>query len=341
MILPRFFIHFLIFVITFCFDTEASPRVGLITSSTYVGDREVAWRIKIGGERLGWEVFLDEQKGQLLKQQKFDWVICMLPKNSIKTPHYPNYLMVFHPFWYLDKQGKFDPFYEKYDGYLLTINDRETLENGLKEKNKKFFHIPFYPTTYNTPYRRLEPKHLVVMIPVWGDRLKQQRFLTLYKLLSETGLVKFYGVKPHKDIITQGYMGSLPFDGVSVIDTLQQHGIVLVSHSPIHNEASIPSARIFEAAAASAIIICDENPFVKKHFGDSVFYFDTSLSGTSMFEQIQECLHKIYQNPEKALEMAKAAHDIFIEKFTMEEQLLKLLEMHERVMEHNKLQPPN
>lgn len=333
----RSFICILILAVVFYIQCEAHIRMGIAMESNYIGDRETAWRIKIAAERLGWDVFLDESSGSQIKDQTLDWVICMLPKNQYFDARFPNYLMVFHPFNYLDKERKFKSFYEKYDGYLLTINDRESLENGLKKKNKEFNYIPFYPTVYEVPYQELNLNHLMVMIPVWGNRLTDPKFRTLHSLLSQTGFAKFYGVHPNEDIITDGYMGSIPFDGVSVIDILQQHGITLVMHSEIHNKECIPSSRIFEAAAASTVIISDENPFVKQHFGDSVFYIDTTLPAEDIADQIQLHMQTIFENPKNSLEMAQKAHQIFIEKFTMENQLLELEKLHQ-IVQLQKLQ---
>ena len=292
--------------------------------------------MKIAGEKLGWTVHLDENEGRGLTGKKLDLVICLHPYNEFSKKGCSNYLLVFHPFTYLDDKRRFKPIYEEYDGYLLTINDRKTLRKGLKEKNKRFNYIRFYPTVYNVPYKKLELNDLVVMIPVWGNRLIDSKFETLYKLLSDAGCAKFYGISQNKNIDPQYYMGSIPFDGTSVIDVLQRHGIALVFHSDIHNKELIPSSRVFEAAAASAVIISDENMFVKYHFGDSVFYIDTSASGESIFNQIQGHLNTISQDPKKALKMAKKAHQIFIKKFTMERQLMDLKDMDKKLKTRTK-----
>lgn len=320
------------FAVCFSFQLHSETCIGLATASNYVGDREVAWRIKIAGERLGWTVFLDEDNGKGLQSLDLDWVICMLPNNEFFHPSCPNYLMVFHPFWYLDEERRLLPFYERYQGYLLTINDRETIKNGLWLKGKEFEYVSFYPSVYSVPYREVPLNNLVTMIPVWSNRLTDKKFRSLYRLLSKTGSVKFYGVHKNEDIIDQGYMGAIPFDGVSVIDILQQHGIVLVLHSDIHNEEAIPSSRIFEATAASTVVISDENPFVKKIFGDTVFYIDTTQSAKKIYKQIQRHLQSIRRNPQRALAMAKAAHQIFIENFEMSDQLLRIDSMNRNII---------
>lgn len=330
MILSQFFYLLLIFTTFFGGQLYAKIHIGLMTSSNYVGDREVAWRMKIAGENLGWKVTVDEDDGRQLNYKQLDWVVCMLPYNNIASSC-PIYLMVFHPFNYLNEQRRFNLRYEKYDGFLLTIHDRDTLREGLEKSNKKFHHVTFYPTVYSVPYKRLEINNLVVMIPVWGNRLSDPKFGRLYRLLSQTGFTSFYGVNSNANINPEHYMGKVPFDGKSVIDILQKHGIVLVFHSEIHNAECLPTNRIFEAAAASAVIIADQNAFVKKHFGDSVFYIDTNEPAEIIFNQIQEHLCTILQDPDKALNMAKEAHDIFIDKFTMESQLLNIQAMHKVV----------
>lgn len=332
MVISRIFIIISLLALLFRSHLEANRSIGIVTSSTYVGDRETAWRIKIAAENLGWTAYLDEKCGKEIQHLELDWVICMLPKNNFSNPSCPNYLMVFHPHGFLDDDRTFLPFYEKYDGYLLTINDRETLADSLMLKNKKFHFVPFYPTVFEIPYQKISLNELVTMIPVWGNRRSEKRYKRLYSMLSQTGSVKFYGVHKNQHIIKEGYMGAIPFDGVSVISTLQKHGIVLVLHSNIHNENGIPSSRIFEAAAASTVIISDKNSFVKQHFGDAVFYIDASLSAEEMFNQIQAHLRTIKAYPEIALNMAKKAHDIFTEKFEMSHQLLKVEQMHNEIV---------
>jgi hypothetical protein len=166
------------------------------------------------------------------------------------------------------------------------------------------------------------------MMPIWGDRSDSSKYRTLYQMLSMSGRVKFYGLYKPQSVIHEGYMGKLPFDGISVIEALQKHGIVLIIHSERHFQFEIPSSRIFEATAASAVVICDENPFVKRHFGDSVYYIDISKTGDEIYAQIMQHVDQIALYPELALSKAKQAHQIFIDKFLMTEQLLQLEALH-------------
>jgi len=311
---------------------QAELRVGVISSGAYVGEREVGWRIKIAGENLGWTMILDEKEGKNLKKMRdLDFVICLLPGSTVPLPTCYVYQTIFHPFNYLDEERIILPVYKKYDGYLLTIRDRCSILKSFRLKNKKFNFISFYPTVPKVSYQKNRLNSLVTMLPNWSNRLTDEKFKTIYTTLSTMERVNFYGSKSSSGIVQNGYLGTIPFDGISVINVLQKHGIALIFHSDIHNKEEIPTSRIFEAAAASAVIICDQNSFVKEQFGDSVFYIDTTLSAEEICLQIQNHLKTIWQDPERSLEMAKTAHQIFTDKFLMEDQLLHLEQLNKKI----------
>jgi hypothetical protein len=329
--MSRFFMLLVALVIP-VIAMQAQIRMGIISDAKYCGEREVAHRIKAAGENLGWTVFLDETVGAgLQKIQGFDFVICLIYDNKHISFGCPIYLTLFHPFNYLDKEGRLLPVFYKYDGFLLTIEKPERFEENFKQKNKELFYIPFYPTIQSIELQENPLNTLMTMVPVWGNRRFDTKFKELYKLLDEESFSRFYGIPQNKTFTPKGYVGSLPFDGISVIKALQEHGVALIFHSEIHNAHGLPSARIFEAAAASAVIISDENPFVKKHFGDAVFYVDSALSAQELHQKICECFAEIRLNPIKALEMSRKVHEIYQEKFLMEDQLLRLKQMDEEL----------
>lgn len=321
--------YFLVLAMAITVQASAHIRMGIASSSEYCGEREIGWRIKIAAEQLGWTAILDEKEGNDIKRlTDLDWVICLLPRNVVnRNPKCPNYLTIFHPFNYLDGLRRLLPIYRRYDGYLMTIDCNSVCHPKTQSLNA----ISFYPSTFAVPYTKVELNNLVTMIPVWSERLHDARFRTLYNLLSNTGKAKFYGTCKNPDFIAQNFMGNIPFDGCSVINVIQNNGIVLVLHSNIHNIEEIPTGRIFEAAAASAVIISDQNEFVKTHFGDSVYYINTEGSGEEMYAQVMNHLNTIWSNPEAALEKAKKAHEIFMDNFEMSTQLLRLEQLHEQI----------
>ena len=305
-------------------SVQAVTSIGIVSDKSYYGERELGWRIKRAAEELGWRVFLDEDRGKIIQRvHRLDWILCLIPNIEPLRTDCGNYMAVLHPFGFFDEEGYLLPLYEKYDAYLLTIKP-ETFQS----KNRRLSTIPFYPTLQPIHYKRLALNELATILPIWSNRSKSDKYKNLYKFLSQSGFTKFYGVNHHPDLIRDGYMGQLRFDGVSVIKAYQRHGIVLVLHSALHNKFQIPSSRIFEAAAASAVIISDQNAFVKEVFGDAVFYVDTIQSSEEIYRQIQGHMAHIQRDPEMAWKMAEEAHRIFETRFSMTDQLLQIDSMH-------------
>jgi len=78
------------------------------------------------------------------------------------------------------------------------------------------------------------------------------------------------------------------------------------------------SSRIFESSAAGAVIICNENPFARRHFADSLLYIDTTLPARETYDQVRSHLAWIKAEPAKALELARRAQSIFRDNFRLD-----------------------
>ncbi|MDR0679197.1 MAG: hypothetical protein LBF24_03050 [Puniceicoccales bacterium] len=61
-----------------------------------------------------------------------------------------------------------------------------------------------------------------------------------------------------------------------------------------------------------------------KNFGDSVIYIDHDISPLEMFKQIDGHMRRILENPQEATELARRAHRIFAENFSMEKEVDKI-----------------
>ena len=138
-------------------------------------------------------------------------------------------------------------------------------------------------------------------------------------LIDIYGPVLFQGVRPWKGYSC--YRGEVPFDGKSLVKTIHQSGVALVLSSNSHIEAEMMSNRLFEAMAAGANIISDENPFVKKLLGDNAFYL---VPGEDKFKQVKSFLNWINQHPDEALEKAKFCQSIFEKQFKLSK-LIKII----------------
>ena len=182
----------------------------------------------------------------------------------------------------------------------------------------------FYPTL-SGPI--LEPtlgdQHLFYAGMNWEKTAKKPgRHDGLLGLLDDGGDLRIYGPRIYNGVEVwkgyKSYVGSIPFDGVSVVRLINQAGISLVLSSQAHAQSEMMSSRIFESSAAGAVIICNENPFARRHFGDSLLYIDTTLPVKETYRQVESHLDWIKSEPTKALELARRAQSIFRENFRLD-----------------------
>jgi hypothetical protein len=161
-------------------------------------------------------------------------------------------------------------------------------------------------------------------------RNRQGRHHELFKLLDGSGDLRVYGPKLFNGVDVwagfSSYAGPVPFDGVSIVRLIQEAGIALVLSSPAHRESELMSSRLFESLAGGAVVICDENPFGRRFFGDSLLYINTAAGPEDTYAQIRRHVEWIRAEPEKALELATRAQEIFRRDFTLDQCLTKIYE---------------
>ena len=158
----------------------------------------------------------------------------------------------------------------------------------------------------------------------------------LFKLLDKTKKIKFYG--PEKVEAWGGlrpwegyscYQHSIPFDGFSILNEINECGICLVLSSDIHRRAGAATNRTYEACAAGAVIISDENKFMLRHFKDAALFIDYNKENPEdTYKQIMEKYEWIITHPLEAQLLAEKAQKIFKEKFTLDVQLEKIFDNH-------------
>ena len=162
------------------------------------------------------------------------------------------------------------------------------------------------------------------------DKKKKGRHQDLLRCLDKDGVLRIHGPKLFGGInVWEGYncyVGPLPFDGVSVVRAIAQAGISLVFSSDAHKESELMSNRLFESLAAGAVIICDDNPFALKFFGDRLLYVDSLAPMEQVREQILVHLAWIKGHPQEALAKARAAQALFKDRFTLDRSLATIYE---------------
>ncbi len=158
-----------------------------------------------------------------------------------------------------------------------------------------------------------------------GGKSRHQEVL---KRLDKTGLLRIYGPYLFQGVRVwagyDSYVREIPFDGISMIDEISKAGVALVLSSQAHKDSELMSNRLFESLAAGALIICDENSFAKKFFGDSLLYIDSRSPVEQIFTDIMLHLDWARAHPDLALEKIAKAQALFSQKFTLTRNLSDL-----------------
>jgi hypothetical protein len=232
--------------------------------------------------------------------------------------------------------------YRKFTRHLLTHDDflscdsaagddhvMRSISNGPRRERPLF---RFYPTLSGPILEPTLGDRKLFYVGINWEKLgnKPGRHDGLLGLLDERDDFRIYGPKIFGGVdVWQGfksYVEPIPFDGASVVRLINQAGISLVLSSDAHRQSEMMSSRIFESSAAGAVIICSENPFARRHFGDSLLYIDTTLAPEDTYSQVQSHLGWIKSEPAKALAMAKRSQDIFRENFRLDTCLQRMYE---------------
>lgn len=229
---------------------------------------------------------------------------------------------------------------EDFSRYFVWMSKYDVVIGGYESNKIKADvsnHPDAYPDYYNitssiskdfviSPQKKNDLKLFYVGINLEKIQRGNTRYIKLLRYLDDLDCISIYG--PNKTLNVsnlwegfKNYNGEIPFDGYSIVKKINEAGIALALNSPVHSVYGTVSNRVYEAAAAGAVIISDENEYVRKYFGDSVFYIDITKDEDEQIEDIKSILHYIKAHPQRAYKMAKKSQEIFIEKLSMDKQV--------------------
>ena len=171
------------------------------------------------------------------------------------------------------------------DDFTNGRGKRAVIHNGL-----------MLPSTPDTGPAGLLPPRLAIMYA--GVHWDGSRHGEIFRGLEGRVPLRLYGPPDAWRDRGASYRGVLPFDGVSVISAIRDAGIALCLHKAAHRGANCPTMRLFEAAAAGALIITDDFEFPREWFRDSVLYIDAELPAPMVIEQIVSYVEWANRNPE-------------------------------------------
>lgn len=329
----KIFSAILLITFTFLHSDETLPttpkiRMFLFTD-IFNGELEFAKRIQISCRNLDWDCDIADITKEDNDTRLYDWNFTLVPFRA-SLQNQPDYIMLFDPIHhYFNTDGHLNETFKSFSGYLATYTNIDLLFEDVGES--RVYNKPWYPTVQYRPYQVVKPDHLFYIIAGWGNRRLHPKYISLQDKLSKKSYTDLYGDPNMGKRYKKAYRGKIPFDGETILDQISKSGVCLVLHSETHLEYQIPSGRIFEAAAASAVIISDNNQFVIDNFGDSVLYVDQRLSASDMFKQIDRHMSWIKNNKHKALELARRSHQIFEDRFLLENQLLDFEHYHRQL----------
>lgn len=346
-------------VLVYPMTRDGQYTIGIV--NPWPGDKsaeaEVLSRMKVGAEEVGLGYVMLDNFGHILEedtQKATDKYVDPQTLQFIITTHYDTEKTIdsfyYHTLWnppeiplnLPDYDIRVSNNYLMNDDYL--IYDFGGMKNHLRTilDNKPRTIEGASSLTASFPKcRMLEPKlenpKLFYCGMNWEKVVSNSnRHEGLFKLLDETGKVKFFG--PDKVEAWGGlrpwegykcYQYSIPFDGFSILNEINDCGICLVLSSDIHRRAGAATNRTYEACAAGAVIISDDNEFMLHYFKDAALFIEYNKENPKdTFEQIMEKYQWIVTHKDEALKLAKRAQEVFCQMFSVDEQLGQIVNNH-------------
>ena len=218
-----------------------------------------------------------------------------------------------------------------YDGFLSASPFVEKIKEFVESSGKCFQVIDWYPSCPATRFEPIIPQRLFYCGFQWDKKRNGLEYQKMFSLLDQKGYFDVYGPPERWQCAPNARKGYLPFDGgESLCKAMRKAGVVLILHAQSHIDLQAPTGRIFEAAASCSVIISDRNPFIMKEFGEAVLYIDGNLRGEELFLAIDKHMKWVISHTQESQRMAQKAHEIYLEKFTLEKQMQKLISLYEK-----------
>ena len=320
-------------------------------------EAEVLSRMKVGAEDAGIQLTMLSNFGHILDpvtQKKTDDFVDADEVDFIISTHYDTHKCIdsfyYHTLWnppeiplnldeytgYVTNNYVMNDDYLIYDDGGMSTHLKCMLMNSPRNLNGASSLTASFPQSRMLKPKLDDPKMFYCGMNWERVVHNANRHEGLFKLLDETGKVKFFG--PEKVAAWGGirpwdgykcYQYSIPFDGFSILKEINECGICLVLSSDIHRRAGAATNRTYEACAAGAVIISDDNPFMLKHFKDAALFIQYNKNDPQdTFKQLMEKYQWVIDHKEEALRLAQNAQNIFVEKFAVDLQLKNILNNH-------------
>lgn len=324
-----------------------TPRIGRFAvvklwPSLKTAEDECIERLKIAAQKIGVECVLVDKEGRFIahpdegaNKHNVDFVI-HLHFETPKAYDAFSFVALWNPL-----QFYFDWDYRKCSRNLLTHDDFLSCGSSWADDHVRrmsaqdaFRDTQSLLTMYHSVSEPIHEPSLgegrIFYCGINWERIlgKPGRFDHVLKMLDGQGILRIHGPNEFQGIkVWKGFssfVGPLPFDGHSVVEAIHQAGICLVLSSDAHKQSGLMSSRLFEGLAAGAAIICDENPFAREHFGDTLFYIESWKSADVVRDQILAHRRWILDHSAEAVDRIRQAQKIFHERFSLDHSLSEI-----------------
>lgn len=258
-----------------------------------------------------------------------DFVLA-LSYNDAKLTGFPTYVLLTAPVGWVSNLPRFVRNVLSHDGYWTVAPSMARYMGALYARAGKPDLGAFAAISYaRTDFVPLDFEH--AWAAYLGTNWDGNRHGELFGALAPLGVAKFYGKRERWSHLPEhAFGGEVPFDGVAVLDAYRRAGIGLCLSHPDFDADGIPTSRIFEVPAASAIMIAGRNRLVEEAFGDAALYVDTEGAPDAVAGAIRGHVEWVRAHQRRALEMAEACHRVFNERYALEALLANALDMHRR-----------
>lgn len=288
---------------------------------------------------LGFDVATGKCINDVHLPDKYDFAVSF----HYDTPKFLNlrtFLWVANPLEFMHSQSNYRinliQHLRAYDGYLfngsalLKEHIRQVLGSEWEDKGLSLIGsasrsalVPPHPL--NGAVRSMEASKVFYCGVNWERGSgKSGRAQGLLDVLQERGIADFYGPRKLEGIDPwagfTSYRGEIPFDGISMFETMRQYGAVLAVSSPAHLKSRTASGRVFEGLVSGTPVISDRNPHVIEQFGELVYYFSGDTE-QERADAIQAALNQILADPEEANRRVLEAQKLIADVYSFETKL--------------------
>lgn len=300
--------------------TQTGYRIGFLNPWRDKAENQAFVSLQEAARRVGHE-FVHVTTSDEILAADLDFVIAVASTQA-KTTHIPTFGAIHEPrtrFW--EKPDYFQNLLT-YDGYMTIADTLRDFLHAFCAGAGKPQHVGCY---YNTPQRQ------EIVADVEGIAAKgnlslcyfgtnwDPRSRPLFRALVGRDYMRIYGPAESWEYLQgQKYFGQTAFDGNSVQREYAAHGVGLAVLSRGHALDDVISNRIFEITSVGAVAICPDIPWVRKNFGENVFYFDPNGTVYEIFDAIDKAMAAIVADPAAAAAKAREARKIFEAKFAAE-----------------------